>query len=454
MEDNGWKIHVKKALALYILGSFLFLVSCSGTQLHLPKGKYLLCTGGAYQDGVVVLDSNGKIVFRLDNARVEYCMEKDGALIRYSNRYQVRGEIPDDCILFIITVGADDQAKTGVWDVSTKKWMVPLAESLMGCALDDGRMEHFSINYKNYGPDCKPYKEKKTKSFEFANGLVLENRYDEEGYSYISDTSGNVYMDGPMFYKKNCDSGMPLTLEKNVSIEKTVSDKYMIISYDFHRSQENGRILYSGRSYLCDMDGRILYPEWNYTSVYYPKDQFGFIDRKLLILMNGEERPLHYLDLSTGKEPKLPPEFQECFNMGNGFFLLRQGSEYTIYNAATQEKGATFHEKDAGPIYVLGLNSYIIDKLCDYEIVINGEELRLSDTVQMASIIPGKYPIVQVRKFHGSNYVSYILNPKGELVLKTGRKVEYAGKFNYLTVGKGEYDIWDYKNRKIGQYAP
>lgn len=70
---------------------------------------------------------------------------------------------------------------------------------------------------------------------------------------------------------------------------------------------------------MCDLNGVIQHPEWNYDGVAYVFDQFDNIDTQYLVFSNSEDLPFHYLDTKQDKEVIFPDGYGNPFYAGKGF---------------------------------------------------------------------------------------------------------------------------------------
>ena len=118
------------------------------------------------------------------------------------------------------------------------------------------------------------------------------------------------------------------------------------------------------------------------------------------------------------EELELPTGYDEITYKTDTLFLLRNGNEYTIYDASSQEKGSVFtSEETPYTIYVLGLDTYAIQSMSSSLITIDGSETPV-DSPETVFVTDCEYPVVTVGEVFGTSSGSYILDPEGSLVLK------------------------------------
>ncbi len=101
----------------------------------------------------------------------------------------------------------------------------------------------FLIGHTEYDMDFKPY-EPGSETYNLENGIVLHNQM-ENGNYYIADSDGNPYLTAQEFFEHN-----------------HITDA--ILSEDGTR--------------FCDLQGNILYPEWDYNYVSLVTDQYEIQD--------------------------------------------------------------------------------------------------------------------------------------------------------------------------------
>ena len=75
------------------------------------------------------------------------------------------------------------------------------------------------------------------------------------------------------------------------------------------------------------------------------------------------------------------------------------------------------------------------------KVVINGIEQELDPEIEGADVREGEYPIIQISERIGELRTSYVLNPKGELMIETPKDVIYANERYYVSVENDEYHI-------------
>lgn len=418
--------------------------------IKLNADTYFLCNSSSDIDlGIVVYDENGKIILNEKDAQVEYCVKPDGTIIQ-----PAAGPIPSDSMLYCSIRKAQEEAETGLWSGTEKEWVIGPASGFFASHTDgdQGKLLDFSVGNEFYNMDLERT-ESEDSTYDVAESFKLKNCIDGYGNGYIGYENGEVFLDGESFYIKNTDTGL-LTKQTSVQL-KFSANGYLIVTYPYQSIQEDGTIFGDIRSYLCDSEGRILYPQMAYDSVSFVQDQYGNLDRDLIrISCQGKEDSAHisYMDVETGKLLEFPEGYDEIRYAQGDYFLLLKDGTCTIYNVRTESLGASFMVpgKTSENIYVFGTDSYAAQKSDDDLLVIEGKEQKVSAEMPNVFVEPGPYPAVSMGKImEPGQSGSYILNQEGKLKLKTEERVIYADENCYLTVTKdGSYKVCDYEKEK------
>ncbi len=235
----------------------------------------------------------------------------------------------------------------------------------------------FLIGHTEYDMDFKPY-EPGSETYNLENGIVLHNQM-ENGNYYIADSDGNPYLTAQEFFEHN-----------------HITDA--ILSEDGTR--------------FCDLQGNILYPEWDYNYVSLVTDQYENINHRILCFSDSGSDDDHYVDLDNMEELELPTGYDEITYKTDTLFLLRNGNEYTIYDASSL-------------------------------ITIDGSETPV-DSPETVFVTDCEYPVVTVGEVFGTSSGSYILDPEGSLVLKADQEILYADSSCYMYYNNDQFFIQPY----------
>ncbi len=252
--------------------------------------------------------------------------------------------------------------------------------------------------------------------------------------------------------------------QRSVEILFSVPGKYMAVDCLENRVETDSVAAENAVSFLCDLQGNILYPEWEYDFVTYPKDQYGRYERGIIefAYMTDEDEAMkssRFLDVASGEEIILPDGYECARFMRDGYFLLSRKNEYAIYDVSTQAITRTFTiEGDAfaGTIYVLGSDGYIVQDpfggADGNQVVIEGKTVKMKDSATVGYLLPGEYQVVKIGTLLDTSVEkAYILNPDGQMLLETKEDVIYADEEGYLIWDvTGKYQIQSYKTQVPG----
>ena len=431
---DGKKI---KIIPLVIIS--LLLSGCALSSGKPSFEHYFLCNSGQYSDGVLLLDRNGESVLELSDARLSSCTLQDGTILS-----QTAGEIPDNALLFIEFDGSGENPQGGVWSVKEQDWLVPPGEGPFAYISYEGVLETFYINGLSYGIDGRPQPSKSLEEtfFHFSDDLVLHNQLDASGNYYIADESGECLLNGATFYEKNSSLLPDLTYDDSIFMTNSIMGKYMILEYNQITSSGDGRSIINTASFLCDLQGNVLYPEWGYDGVIFPSDQFGHTDRNYLSFFSPEGQLIHSLYLPTMQEISFPDGFTDAGYKSNGLFLLENQGKYTIYDSKTDSLGAAFTLDDYMAVFVLGPDSYVIQQINNNRIVIENVPQLCEEEIAVVSA--GEYPVIKSGEIWGPYDTSYILDSDGHLRYKINADIICADSSHFLTETLHNYQIHTY----------
>ncbi len=443
----------RKILPFFLAFTIILLSGgCADLNRFPAVGTYFLCaTGADYAPGVHVLAPDGSPVFSLRNTLIEMCVAPDGMILD-----QTAGAIAKNSLLFIRIRKDRENYQTGVWSVADQDWAVEPQDGLSAYTADDkGHLLSFVLSSGTYDLNCQPLSEDSEdpeEVFSFANGLVLYNRKNPEGYSYITDENGDCLFDTGIFYEKNSEYLYDLALFGVISVDQIILGEYMIVECKYTEIQEDGTDLISTASFLCDPEGHIQFTEWDYLNVWFPQNQYRRTDHNMYLRFDcGEERQPHFLRLEGMQEAVFPENCEDIIYQDKDLFLLESSSgEYTVYDAYSRTKGASFSGVTPGlqNIFLFGTDSYVVQGLNREAttIVIDDVVYPLSDGDEMAFVTSGEYPVISTGKLGGSVSLSYILDPEGSMVLTTPDYVIYADHSHYLILRDDRFQINTYNS--------
>lgn len=419
----------KRSIFYIVLFGVLYISGCAKTNIRLDETQIYLCSYN-YDTGILVLDSNGESLLKLSNADVLLCITPDGTILSDV------GQIPADSIL-LIQFYEDDQMQGGVWNAGEKGWEIqPTNGSItFYTSIYDGKLTHFNIGDNSYGLDFKPYSEKQ-QTYQMEDGILLQNADNK-----IVTETGESYLDIDQFLKINDIKGAT-TPDSYIQISQVINSKYMILRcYMNESTDESGAARGTEYFYLCDAEGYIQYPEWNYDYVVYAQDQFQQEDKQYLYFHNasGETSQDHYLNLAEDKEVALPRNYETISYKYHGLFLLSNENQFTIYDSITQSFGSTYFVSSTNiNSYVFGLDSYVIPLTSERSVVIEGVQQQLDNEISAIYTYPGEYSVITAGK------TSYILDLQGELILSSEENIIHADDQYYLTLMNNSFNIHDY----------
>lgn len=437
MRRTGYRI---AAICFVLLG----LTGCglsgenTGT-LRLPENTVYLCArDGDYNSGVVVYASGGDEILDLEDACVEYVISPQGDLVE-----PMVGQIGEDSLLFLNMGSAYNG---GLWDIATRSWIVEPSGNSFAFTVRDGKLQSFEIGGQEYDGQLRSVESGTQETFRIGE-LVLTNGTGADGEVCIYDSQGQVYLDGDRLSQKNRSLGIAIP-QAGMEIVDTVGDRFLILRGVYELPESDGGDYYI--EYLCDAEGNILYSDWNRRYIGYARNQYGQTDEAYLEfrdLYGGN--PSQFLDLTTGREIVVTEEYDSIQYGGNGLFLFGKGREYCIYDARNDVYGDTFTV--TAPLtdqYVFGLDSYAVHSALGREynrIVIDGQEMELSEEAGIVSVKGGAYTVVLEGNAAGTSFErSYILDDTGSLVMEESGDVICADHSYYLEERNGRFDIREY----------
>ena len=419
------------ALCLFLLAVCLWGCGKDSDSLdfmNLEPDEVFLCTdNGDSKAGILLLDSRGKEILKLEEAALQVCIKPSGEIL-----HQTAGVLPSDSYLFIsFYYDPSDTTNytTGVWGIEKEEWIFEPEEGTLAYYAEDDVMNSFQIGAKEYGLDFLPY-ESVPETYEFENGLVLHNEMKDGNY-YIASDDGASYLTPSEFFERN-----PIIadyLQDSISIEKVIMGKYMIISYTIGTYESDGTCTLSGQKAFCDQNGNRLYPEWDYNYVFFVSDQFDYSVTDIMEFYDTDKDVAHYLDLTQMKELKIPDGYQQVLYREDKTFLLQQGETYTVYDARTGETGGVF-TLDSQPqdIIVLSPDTYVVQEFGNSRIFIHDREVSSESPAEYAPVYPSPYPVILSGKVLGPYDESYVIDPDGNLVMQADHEILYADKSCYM----------------------
>lgn len=425
---------MRQSIKLFYEGLIILLClsACSHKNtISLPEQRYYLCNYD-FDSGIELFDSFGNAVLNLDDAEVFSCFLPDGTIIS-----PTVGQIPAASLL-LINIYNNEIWQGGVWDVDQNTWVIEPMSGACATKTIDTKLYNFIIGSQEFNLNFQPSNSDEETIFKLGTELQLKNAVDIYGYTYICKATGEEYLTADSFRKINCSTNL-LMLENNIHVKSIIQDKYMLIAGTYTTSVDNNGMSHiSELTYLCDSNGVIQYPDWNYTSCSYIINQFGQIEPNRLVFSNNDTLPptIHYLDLDAGKELSLPPNYSNDGYKYNGLFLLESGGAFYIYDSYTQEFGSSFSAKDTLGCTIIGKNTYI--RNMDTLVIENQEQLHLENNV--ISVIPCEYPIVTI----AGQRNHYIFDNKGNLILRTKKNVVHADSLYYLCLDNNTFTIYGY----------
>ena len=413
----------------------------SGSNSTIPTGNYFLCDH-AGTTGIIVYSPTGEKTAHFPNASVTTIILEDGTYV-----YSDTGILPEDSILFV-----EDNVThaVGVWDVDQAAWILEPTEQRLTCHTPTltGQMEYFELGENAYNLDFEPIDGTEPTLYPLSDGRSLQN-VKEGDIPYIGDENGNYFLGAQRFLSQNLHLDILPGTPRSIELNHTILEKYLNISYSYYITDDQGVSHGNVSSYLCDLSGNILFSEFDYQGVFYPLDQFNNTNRDLLRFIDTDGNTTHYMDLRNESVIPIPAGYQKMRNMSTDLFLLSNENQYTIYNASTKEFGATFSTDLPLNIYVFGLDTYVIQKLNESIIVIDGQLYEPDTPYEIATVRNCHYPVICTGEFLGKVYTSYVVDHGGHLVMGTNQFVTYADSTYYCVCDKtnpiSEINIYTYK---------
>lgn len=434
--EKGDFMDYKMFFRITIRCLFLCAVYLCGCEKHsdsldfmnLEPDEVFLCTdNGDSEAGILLLDSRGKEILKLEEAALQVCMKPSGEIIP-----QTAGVLPSDTYLFIsFYYDPLDTTNytTGVWSIEKADWIFEPKEGMLAYYADEDVITSFQVGDKEYGLDFLPYKSI-PETYEFENGLVLHNEMKDGNY-YIASDDGVSYLTPSEFFERNSINAD--YLQDSISIEKVIMGKYMLLSYTIGTYEADGTCTLSRQIAFCNQNGNMLYPEWDYNYVLFVSDQFDHTVTDIMEFYDTDKDVAHYLDLTQMKELKIPNGYQQVLYRKDRTFLLQQGETYTVYDAGTGETGAVFMlDSQPQDIIVLSPDTYVVQEFNNSRIFIHDQEVSSESSAEYAPVCPSPYPVVLTGKVFGPYDASYIIDSEGNLAMKADHEILYADKFCYM----------------------
>ena len=424
------------AILLIITIGFLSVCGCSQNNSNIessikkssvPDDCYFICNhkGDA---GLILYTPDEEKNMHFGNSTVEHIVRSDGTFFYPNGTFMLLdGQIPKDSVLFISN---DATHSVGVWDVAQYKWIVEPQGQSMAYHCDYGQMLDFSINDLTYNLDGSIL-DNTPHLFPVNDELSLQN-VEYNGTSYIGNQNYDFFLDAADFYEKNKQLNILYGIPVGIELTQVLSNQYLFINYSYQMLQDDGTYKNSTCTYLCDINGNILFPEWDYQCVDFPQNQYGDVSRNILYFINYNTEEIHYLDLSTSEEVLPSVKYDAIVYKTNNLFLLKKGTQYSIYNSSTHKAGTPFNSTVASEkIKVLGINSYVISGLNHDTLIIDSHKYKQDTSSYKLDVKGSPYPVVNVVDPMGNIQKSYILTQNGQLFLKTNEYITYADEKYY-----------------------
>ncbi len=406
------------------------------TPLSLESNICFLCSHD-YENGIELYDSNGELIFELENARVDFCTTDSGVLIE-----PTAGQIPNSSYLFISQMNGE-KTYSGVWDVINQDWKLPLQRGTGDVTSIENVFRWYSIGSEEeilrYNFQFERIDELTlSTTFPFsANDRYYRTSVYDHGLSYIADETGHCVLDGVTFWERNQHLGILEAFPYNsVELRYIYDDKYMFLYFEQENPPYSEPVSYS---FVCDLEGHILCSDYKHNSVTNPIDQYMGDESHVFLLHDLENGSSFYIDNYTGEKYMLPDNDWRFMN--ETYFIDDRGYDgILIYDAKTQSTGATFFDDidnsltGADEIFVFGLNSYAITT--DYHglIVLDGQPQNLPPDTEKILVKDGPYTIISYGSKENPYDYSYVVDSEGHLVLETEETVVYADAQYYITI--------------------
>lgn len=459
-----------KKYLLSILSVFLFLLcsGCGKAEFQLAEDKYYLCsTNGIYDAGTVLLDRYGEIIKSFPNMYVHTLVDTSGHVLD-----QYAGEISKDMILIMSKkneINEYDFPSIGVYRVGEPDWILePRKTNLTySFAWKDSRFSGLQIDGILFNS-----------KFEITDEYIENDTiyYGKNGYhTQVSETCDNkivdqnehLILDANTFYNKN-KSIVPYFPENTeLSMYDLINEDCMIVEYSHYIIGETltGTFKQLDYTYLyfCTPDGTLLGTDLDYSENYSIRREshnsynLDSCASKKYLCRENDNGDKEYLKVDGKTITKLHlPDTGEISFFENGFYLIKNGNNYTIYDGEEDKETLSFtSDLSMGAINILGQNSCMIigfpeaKKGFESQLILSGKEIptfeqKYTDieSVQTAGQYSIFHPLNGDRKSHSS----YITERTGKCIYKTDKNVIWIDEHYMLVLEDNIYFIYDKNN--------
>lgn len=289
------------------------------------------------------------------------------------------------------------------------------------------------------------YMGKEEQDFFEIGGQTFYNASDALGKNYIARADGSCFLNLEDFLLKNGLMEAPLP-QDGLELFQTIGEQYLIVGGSYNDSTIlDDTSTYRELRYLCDVNGNLLYRNWNRSGIGYARDQYGNLDKRYLEFSDDGGKPSQFLDLETGEEITVPEGWSDLQYKKDGLFLLENQQDYCIYDASDHSQGLSFRTKlFRDRIFLFGKRSYAIQSRSGAQynqLVLERREVDLGTDTEFLAIIPGENPVILEGGQDGACTVSYILDAEGKLLYQGDGNVRGADGPYYLEQDGTEYRI-------------
>ena len=439
----------------FLLILWFLLRSISGIEegkeeLELPEGTvYLYSQKEEFDsqlseaDHLAVFDGKGSPIFEMEApAYIENVMLPEGTLLG-----KWTGLIPSDALLFITTpyrLSGSKEREAGVWDTATRSWILEMAAGMFSFREEAGKLSSFAKGAESYDAGFHLIQKEEQDFFEIG-GQTFYNASDALGKNYIARADGSCFLNLEDFLLKNGLMEAPLP-QDGLELFQTIGEQYLIVGGSYNDSTIlDDTSTYRELRYLCDVNGNLLYRNWNRSGIGYARDQYGNLDKRYLEFSDDGGKPSQFLDLETGEEITVPEGWSDLQYKKDGLFLLENQQDYCIYDASDHSQGLSFRTKlFRDRIFLFGKRSYAIQSRSGAQynqLVLERREVDLGTDTEFLAIIPGENPVILEGGQDGACTVSYILDAEGKLLYQGDGNVRGADGPYYLEQDGTEYRI-------------
>lgn len=457
-----------KKYLLCILSVFLFLLcsGCGKANFQLTEDQYYLCsTPDVTETGTVLLDNQGEIVKSFPNLYVYILIDTDGHILN-----QYAGTISKDMILIMCSIKEFKEHSLpyyGVYRVGESDWILEPRKSKISYTTtwNSSRFSELQIDDVVFNNEFEIVDEYIEDSPMYYGQNGYHTKINETSDNVIVDQNENLILDADTFYNKNKSIVPYFPSNTELSLYDLINEECMIVEYSHYFTGETltGTFKQSDFTYLyfCTPDGTILGTDLDYSEDYtiqrqrYNSYNLNFCASKNFLRGTNDNITYEHLKVEGKKITKLHlPDMAHISFLENGFYLIDDGNNYTVYDGEEDKKTLSFTSDLRLPdISILGQNSYRIygnpetDKNIELHLVLSGNEIPtyeqdyigLDSTIQVA----GQYSIIHPLNSDGKSHSSYITDRSGKCILKTAKNVIWIDE-NYMLAFKDKiYYIYD-----------